>query len=172
MIMLCSILIQVVKINVGKNEEKIKAGEEVKITLKITNLSDDELVKVLQGKLEYNKNDWEIVTNDKIKVKNNWSVIFNEDTNEFVLINIRGTSSEEELCEITLKSKEKLISTKSNIKLTNLNTTDGTEMIDLGEKNQTIKIEGILPIIIMVVLLVAIITVLVLIAIKNKGKMK
>ena len=174
MLMLCSIFIckevQAVKINVGINEEEVKAGEEVKITLKTTDLSDNELINVLQGKIEYNKKDWEILTNDKIKVKNNWSVIFNEDTNEFVLINIGGTSSEEEVCEITLKAKEKLINTKANIKVTNLNTTDGTEMIDLGEINQTIKIEGKLPILVIVVLLVAIIAVLMLIAMKIKNK--
>lgn len=182
MLIICSIFIckdvQAVKMNMDIDKQEIKPGDEIKISIKTSELDNGELVNVLQGKLEYNQKDWELVNNSNVTAKNNWSVIFNDEPNEsygeFILINFEGTNNETEVFEITLKAKDKLINTKSNIKLVNLCTTDGTEVINLEDVNQTVKIEGRLPILVIVVLVVAIIAVLILITIKikNKNKMK
>lgn len=151
-----------VKIDMTPKEQEIKAGEELKFSVKIKDI-DTEGLNSLQGKLIYDKNDWEIVKEENIQSKNNWSVIFNSEDGDahgtFIAINFNEQIDEEDIFEITLKSKQRIFSTNSEVKLTDLNTTDGVQIIELEQMNSTIKIKGneaiVIPVAIVIIGIIA-----------------
>lgn len=162
-----------VEINADKAE--IKAGDKITISVKIKDVSIEEGMNSMQGQLVYDKDDWEQVTKEDIKSKNNWSITYNDEETEsegkFILINFgSGEVEEQELLEITLKSKKKIIGGNSEIKLTELYTTDGENMIKMEDQAKEINIQGdMLPLVLISILvLIAIIVVIVIITKRNK----
>ncbi len=162
-----------VEINADKAE--IKAGDKITISVKIKDVSIEEGMNSMQGQLVYDKDDWEQVTKEDIKSKNNWSITYNDEETEsegkFILINFgSGEVEEQELLEITLKSKKKIIGGNSEIKLTELYTTDGENMIKMEDQAKEINIQGdMLPLVLISILvLIAIIVVIVIIIKRNK----
>ena len=162
-----------VEINADKTE--IKAGDKITISVKIKDVSIEEGMNSMQGQLVYDKDDWEQVTKEDIKSKNNWSITYNDEETEsegkFILINFgSGEVKEQELLEITLKSKKKIIGGNSEIKLTELYTTDGENMIKIEDQAKEINIQGdMLPLVLISILvLIAIIVVIVIITKRNK----
>ena len=162
-----------VEINADKAE--IKAGDKITISVKIKDVSIEEGMNSMQGQLVYDKDDWEQVTKEDIKKKNNWSITYNDEETEsegkFILINFgSGEVEEQELLEITLKSKKKIIGGNSEIKLTELYTTDGENMIKMEDQAKEINIQGdMLPLVLISILvLIAIIVVIVIITKRNK----
>ena len=134
-----------VKIDMTPKEQEIKAGEELKFSVRIKDI-DTEGLNSLQGKLIYDKKDWEIVKEEDIQSKNNWSVIFNSEDGDahgtFIAINFNEKIDEEDIFEITLRAKQRIFSTNSEVELTNLSTTDGVQIIELEQMNSTIKVKG------------------------------
>ena len=162
-----------VEINTDKTE--IKAGDKITIFVKIKDMSMEEGMNSMQGQLVYDKDDWEQVTKEDIKSKNNWSITYNDEETEsegkFILINFgSGEVEEQDLLEITLKSKKKIIGKNSEIKLTELYTTDGENMIKMEDQAKNINIQGdMLPLVLISILvLIAVIVVIVIIIKRNK----
>lgn len=163
-----------VKIDMTPKEQEIKPGEELKFSVRIKDI-DTEGLNSLQGKLVYNKNDWEIVKEENIQSKNNWSVIFNSEDGDahgtFIAINFNQQIDEEDIFEITLKAKQKIFSTNSQVKLTDLSTTDGVQIIELEQMNSTIKVKGNEAIVIPVtIVVIGIIVVGIVVYTKSKKK--
>ena len=167
-----------IEMNTDKTE--IKAGDTVTITIKIKDVGIDEGINSIQGQLIYSKNDWEQVNAEDIKSKNNWSMTYNNEDTEsegkFILINFGlGETEEQELAQITLKSKTKIISKNSEIKLSELYTTDGEKMIEIEDQVKKIDIQGdmtaLLMILLPIIVILAILIITICIKVK-KGKNK
>lgn len=140
-------IVSATKVELLTNQNEIEAGEEVTIVIKVKEIDIEEGINSLQGQFIYNKEDWEQVTSENIKGKNNWSIVYNDENSnsegKFILINLgEGKNNDQELCEIKLKAKNKIVNSESEIKLIDLYTTDGEQMIELQEENITIHIQA------------------------------
>lgn len=177
-IIVCPHIVSAKGIEMNTDKTEIKAGDTVTITIKIKDVGIDEGINSIQGQLIYSKDDWEQVSVEDIKSKNNWSMTYNSENTEsegkFILINFGlGETEEQELAQITLKSKTKIIGKNSEIKLQELYTTDGERMIELEDEIVKINIQGniaILIIIILSVIAILVITVVVINAKVRKGR--
>lgn len=172
-IIICPHIVCAKGIEMNTDKTEIKAGDIVTITIKIKDVGIDEGINSIQGHLIYNKDDWEQVSVEDIKSKNNWSIIYNNEETEsegkFILINFGlGETEEQELVEIKLKSKAKIISKKSEIKLSELYTTDGEKMIEIEDQVKKIDIQGDMTVLLMILLPIIVILVIIVIIISIK----
>lgn len=172
-IIICPHIVCAKGIEMNTDKTEIKAGDIVTITIKIKDVGIDEGINSIQGHLIYNKDDWEQVSVEDIKSKNNWSITYNNEETEsegkFILINFGlGETEEQELVEIKLKSKAKIISKKSEIKLSELYTTDGEKMIEIEDQVKKIDIQGDMTVLLMILLPIIVILVIIVIIISIK----
>lgn len=172
-IIVCPSIVSAKGIEMNTDKTEIKASDTVTITIKIKDVGIDEGINSIQGRLIYNKDDWEQVDAEDIKSKNNWSMTYNSENTEsegkFILINFGlGETEEQELAQITLKSKTKMIGKNSEIKLSELYTTDGERMIELEDEIVQINIQGNIAILIIIVLSVIAILVITIVVISTK----
>ena len=160
------------KANVNNN--KIKSGEEIKIEVLVKDIDIKQGINALQGKLEYNKNDFESVKQEKITAKNNWSIAYNDDKKSdgnFVLMKLdKGEINEQELFDITLKAKNKIVGSKTQIKLIDLYTTDGEKMIPINDLTIDVEIENNLGFLIIGIIIAIIIMFTIIYVIVRKRK--
>lgn len=162
-------------IKIGMENNQINAGEEVVLHVTINDIDIPGGINSVQGKIEYNAEDWEHISEEDINGKNNWSIAYNQEGNyegNFVLIKLNsGETKEQELFEIRLKAKNKLVNSNSKIKLINLYTTDGEKMVSIEDTVQEVSIKSnynIIAIIIAVVAVIALIVAFVLLGKKVK----
>lgn len=160
------------------DKDYIESGEETKIIVSVNDIDVKNGINSIQGKINYNKNDWDKITVNDIQGKNNWSISYNEngqDEGNFILIKLdSGETKNQELFEITLRAKNRINECKSEIKLTDLYTTDGEKMIPINDVYQVISIKSnmylIMEWILIAICIVGII--IFLIVIKNKKSKK
>ena len=57
------------------NEEEVKNGDTILITINVKNVTQENGINVIQGKLEYDKDVFEKVENKDFEAKNNWSIV-------------------------------------------------------------------------------------------------
>lgn len=130
-----------VELKPSKNE--IHSGEEITIKVRAKDLKGK---NSFEGKIVYDKNDWEVVTSSDMTAEKGWSIIYNNKENDkeeghFIIINFGEIEDEnEELFEIKLKSINKITSGKTEVKLVDLYTTDGDKMIKMDNAITTINI--------------------------------
>lgn len=129
------------------NQEEVKNGDTILITINVKNVTQENGINVIQGKLEYDKDVFEKVENKDFEAKNNWSIVYNaENTNsegKFILLNLsEGKKEDEELAELKLKVKENAKSTNTSIKLTEVCTVDGENIVKVENNEKEIKIKG------------------------------
>ena len=129
------------------NQEEVKNGDTILITINVKNVTQENGINIIQGKLEYDKDVFEKVENKDFEVKNNWSIVYNaENTNsegKFILLNLsEGKKEDEELAELKLKVKENAKSTNTSIKLTEVCTVDGENIVKVENNEKEIKIKG------------------------------
>lgn len=179
-VIVCPHIVSAKGIEMNTDKTEIKAGDTVTITIKIKDVGIDEGINSIQGQLIYSKDDWEQVNAEDIKSKNNWSMTYNNENTEsegkFILINFGlGETEEQELAQITLKSKTKIIGKNSEIKLSELYTTDGEKMIEIEDQVKKIDIQGdmttLLMILLPIIVILAILIITICIKVK-KGKNK
>ena len=119
------------------NEEEVKNGDTILITINVKNVTQENGINVIQGKLEYDKDVFEKVENKDFEAKNNWSIVYNaENTNS------EGKKEDEELAELKFKVKENAKSTNTSIKLTEVCTVDGENIVKVENNEKEIKIKG------------------------------
>lgn len=176
-IIVCPYIVSAREIEMNTDKTEIKAGDTVTISIKIKNVGIEEGVNSIQGHLIYSKDDWEQVRLEDIKSKNNWSITYNNEETEsegkFILINFGlGETEEQELAQITLKSKTRMISKNSEIKLSELYTTDGERMIELEDEVKQIKIQGDMNALLLIILPIIVILGVIVIIISMKMKKK
>ena len=59
------------------NEEEVKNGDTILITINVKNVTQENGINVIQGKLEYDKDVFEKVENKDFEAKINWSIVYN-----------------------------------------------------------------------------------------------
>lgn len=126
---------------------EVKENQEIKVIVKLEDIDVKQGINAIQGKLEYDKNIFEKVTSTNLVTKNNWSIVYNEEEGQeegkFIMITFsEGEKENQELLEITLKTKQNLESTKSEIKLTELGTSDSEKIINIDEQTIEVKVQG------------------------------
>lgn len=126
---------------------EVKENQEIKVIVKLEDIDVKQGINAIQGKLEYDKNIFEKVTSTNLITKNNWSIVYNEEEGQeegkFIMITFsEGEKENQELLEITLKTKQNLESTKSEIKLTELGTSDSEKIINIDEQTIEVEVQG------------------------------
>lgn len=131
----------IVRANLSSSEEKLKAGQEVVITLKFDNYNEDTKgINCFYAVLEYDKQIFEKVTQANFETQNNWEELkYNQETGELVVIKKVGTNKEEEIAQITLKVKEEVEPKKTDVLLSSITTSEGKE--DLIIENAKVQID-------------------------------
>ena len=81
------------KATLTANTTTLKAGEEVTVTLGVSDINMGENgINTIEGKITYDKDIFETITSSSITNLNNWSVTYNDTTNEkqekFLAINL------------------------------------------------------------------------------------
>ena len=119
-------------------EKKLYPGEEFDTFLRLENISSQNSIHGIQGKLAYDETAIESISFEGM---NNWSVTYNsEDNNEykgtFVLVNLtESVTTEQNIAKIHIKMKQNVSFEDSKINIIDIQTSNGSEKIiseDIG----------------------------------------
>ena len=133
------------KFNATADKTKVEPGDEVVITLKLSDINAGELgINTVEAILSYDSTVFEEVTQSNFKSLNNWSLTYNGEETEqkgkiLGVIISSGVTEDQTIGTITLKVKEGAKDRTTTIKLTNIATNNGQDMIK--ETDKTIYIE-------------------------------
>lgn len=141
--------VQASSFNLGvvPDKESIAPGEELEIALDISNINfGDEGLNTIEGSLEYNQNIFEKVESSSFFSLNGWAFTLNsEDTDQngkFLGILLgEGAKSNQTIAKIKLKAKAGINDQTTTIKIKDIQTNDGTNMIKEADKEISVKIE-------------------------------
>ena len=134
--------------NAVSDKTIVKTGEEITITLSVSNIDlGDNGMQVLEGLLKYDKDVFETVTSSNMEGLNNWGVTYNdENTNlngKFLVMTLSsGLKDAQSIAKIKLKVKENAPSKIANIFIENVTANDGTNLVKASDKTIPIKIEA------------------------------
>ena len=119
-------------------DEKIEPKMQISILLKLHNT---EAINTYKAKINYDKNVWKNVTKDNFIEKGNWQQLeFNEENNEFIIINKEEISDSNEIVEIKLTSKENIPSQTTKISIDNIIASDGNSEFTKSSMKKEIEI--------------------------------
>lgn len=135
------------KAKLAANKTELKAGEEVTVTLGVSDINMGENgINTIEGKITYDKDIFETITSSSITNLNNWSVTYNDTTNEkqekFLAINLsNGVKENTQIFSVKFKVKENITQEKeTKISFENITSNDGTNLVNAGTKTVTLKI--------------------------------
>lgn len=136
------------KAAVTPTEKTLKPGEEITITLAVSDIDmGEDGINTLEGTIEYDKEIFEEVKSSNIQSKNNWSTTYNDENStlngKFLAVNLSaGIKEDTEIFSITLKAKSEIESTaNTEIKFVDITSNDGTDLINVGTKKVKITVE-------------------------------
>lgn len=117
----------------------VKGGQEVTIILKFNEYKEIKNgLNAYKATLEYNSDIFEEVTQGSFVCQNNWEELkYNKNTGEFVAIKKVGSNIPEDVVKITLKAKEKVKATITDIIIKDIVTSEGEKDI----KVEDVKLE-------------------------------
>lgn len=115
---------------------EVKKGEEITVSCKLDNYQEiSKGINAYKATFEYDKNVFEEVIQSNFELQNNWEELkFNKDTGEFVSIKKAGSKTGEVVAKITLKVKADATIGKTDIKMTEVVTSEGKEDINLEKE--------------------------------------
>ena len=118
--------------------QKLYKGDPVVFTLKLDTFQEIKYgINAYQGTFVYDKAIFEEVKESDFKVMNGWEGLqYNPNTSEFVLYKKAGTTLEEDVVQVSLKVKEGVKATKTEVKMEYMVTSQGKNDIYVvnGEK--------------------------------------
>lgn len=126
----------------------LKEGETVTINLKVSKIDAGENgINTFGGKLTYDENIFEPVTQSSFEGKNNWSIAYNSENTDkkgtFLATNSSNGIKEDQIfATLTLKVKTKLKSTSAKVQFTELTSATSTEEIKVASQTVTLQITG------------------------------
>jgi len=126
----------------------VEPGDTITIDIAISNIDIENGINTVEGYLEYDENILEPVTQDSFSAKSNWSTTYNDqggDLNgKFLIVTLsQGEVSDQSIATLTLKLKETATKgTSTQVKLKNLSTNDGSNLISETDKIITLNIKG------------------------------
>ena len=131
--------------NATANKSNVQPGETVTITLNVSDINAGELgINTLEAYLEYDSTIFEEVTQSDIQSLNNWAITYNEEETEYkgkmlAVILQDGVTENQDIGTITLKVKNGVSYTNTTIKLKNIASNNGEELI--AETDKAIPLE-------------------------------
>lgn len=134
------------KLEIETDKTDINPGEELHLKLKVAEIDIEQGINAIQGKLEYDKNIFEKITNNDFEVKNNWSTLYNDEDTEaegkFIVMNLsEGEKEDQVITEITLKVKEDTNIKKTNVKISEICTASEEEIINIENVETSVKVK-------------------------------
>lgn len=131
---------------------KLKAGDLVVVTLKITNIDAGEGIDAILATLDYDKNVFEEVTEDSFEGNNKWNVnIYSTDTQMFTVTKSSKVNTPSDILTITLKAKDTINANSTIVKVKDISASGGgvedggTGDIEIPEVSVTITKESTEP---------------------------
>ena len=122
------------------SNSNLKPGEETTITIELEEA--DKEINVYKATLEYDKSIFEEVDQSNFVEQNNWeNLMHNKNTGEFIAINKKEITKNENVVQITLKVKNDVSTTKTNINIKDVVVSAGIIDIKLDPINIEISIQ-------------------------------
>lgn len=120
---------------VSSTETEIKDEQELTITFSLDKYNEIEKgINAYKATLVYDKNIFEEVLEKDFKNENHWEELkYNKDTGEFVAIKKAGSTIPEDIVQIDLKAKNDLKAGKTEIKITDIVSSEGKADIQINE---------------------------------------
>ena len=134
------------KFNAISDKTQVQPGEEVVITLNLSDIDAGELgINTVEATLSYDTNIFEEVTQEDFKSLNNWSLTYNGEETEqkgkiLGVIIASGVTEDQSIGTIKLKVKEGVEYQTTTINLTNIATNNGTDIINEEDKSISLEI--------------------------------
>ena len=134
------------KFNAISDKTQVQPGEEVVITLNLSDIDAGELgINTVEATLSYDTNIFEEVTQEDFKSLNNWSLTYNGEKKKqkgkiLGVIIASGVTEDQTIGTITLKVKEGVEYQTTTINLTNIATNNGTDIINEEDKSISLEI--------------------------------
>lgn len=138
-----------VKANIECEKTQISCGDEIELVFNLkTNENIKEYVNVYKAKIDYDKGIFEEITVKDFVVCNSWSNLkYNQETAEFIIVNLNEISQNESVVKIKLKAKTNIKDSKnttikiSNIETANWNTKEDIKVYTVsGKEQETIEL--------------------------------
>ena len=137
------------KANLTANKTSIKAGEEITVTIGVSDINMGENgINTLEGKINYDTNIFEAITSNSIQSLNNWTTTYNDENSnlngKFLAVNLSsGTKENTQIFSVKFKVKETVTEEKdTKIEFKEITSNDGTNLVNVGDKAVTIKINS------------------------------
>lgn len=119
----------------------VQTSSEVVIKVKVSNLDVGENgINSFSGTLNYDTEVFEVLTVDDITGLNNWTASYTPDSGKIVLFKTTFVNSDEELFQITLKTKSEISKNSGAVSLKNIIVSNGDDEISATEVNTSIAI--------------------------------
>ena len=126
-----------ITINTDKNDVTI--GD--KITLSVQ-LDEDTSLYAIKAKFSYDKDVFSVLNEESfIEDENIKEVIYNEESNEFIVLNKSGVS-DKNLLQVQLKVKDDALTGNTKLNLSDFEISDGKESTSFTDKSVSINVKG------------------------------
>lgn len=137
------------KAGVTANVATLKPGEEVTVTVGVLDINMGENgINTLEGKIKYDTNIFEEITSSSIQSLNNWTTTYNDESStlngKFLAVNLSsGIKENTQIFSVKFKVKSDVKDSKdTTIEFQEITSNDGTDLVNVGTKSVTIKING------------------------------
>lgn len=147
MIFVTSINASSYDLSVNPENIKAKMGDTLEIEINLKDIDMGEKgINVIEGYIEY---DEDVIESIEIIDENQWQMTYNNDKKSELYgkflskKNIEGTKGNEKIAKIKLKIKDKISKTTSQIKIKEITSNDGENLINIGEKIVNLEFEGV-----------------------------
>lgn len=142
-ILFCSICSYVLASSFNVNLEiDSKTEDEIVLILKVSDVNFDNIISTIEGNIEYDKNVFEELTIENL---NDWSIVFNSEENaegKFIGFKISDEPIiQEELCKVTLKLKQDVQNSSTQVVVKNVKSADGDNLVATDDKTIDIDIK-------------------------------
>lgn len=118
-----------------------KTSNELVLVLKVADVNFNNTMSTIEGNIEYDKNIFEKVTIENL---NGWSIVYNSEekaNGKFIGFKVSNEKiKQEELCKITLKLKENVKNSNTQISIKNTKSADGDNLVATQDKTINVDI--------------------------------
>ncbi len=135
-----------VEMQLTSSDTKLIAGQSVEVTLSITNIDAGNGIDAIVGKINYDENVFEEITDEELDGQNKWNVqIYNPNTRLFTISKSSKVNKNSDVLKITFKVKEGVTAENAKISISDIVVsggsvaTGGTGDIKVSETSITIK---------------------------------
>ena len=119
----------------------VQTSSEVVVKVKISNLNvGNDGINTFSANLNYDTDVFESLTSDSITGLNNWTASYAPDTGRVTLFKTTFANSDEELFQITLKTKGDVSKNSGTVSLKNIIVSNGNDEISATEVSTSISI--------------------------------